>query len=40
VAQEHVDFISMQATLFSGAARGWWGQTRRLVALQSRLVDD
>ena len=38
--EEHVDFISMQATLFNGAARGWWSQTRRLVALQSRLVDD
>jgi hypothetical protein len=35
-----VDFISMQATLFNGAARGWWSQTRRLVALQNRLVDD
>jgi hypothetical protein len=30
----------MQAVLLNGAARGWWGQTRRLVALQSRLTDD
>ena len=30
----------MQAALLSGAARGWWGQTRQLVALQNRLTED
>ena len=38
--EEHVDFVSMQAALLNGAARGWWSQTRRLVALQNRLTDD
>jgi len=37
--QEHVDFVSMQAVLFNGAARSWWAQTATLVRLQSRLVD-
>ena len=36
--EEHVDFAAMQATLFSGAARGWWSQTRQLVRLQARLT--
>jgi hypothetical protein len=35
-----VDFVSMQATLFNGAARGWWAQTRTLVKLQARLTED
>ena len=30
----------MQAALLNGASRGWWDQTRRLVALQNRLTDD
>ena len=30
----------MQSVLFSGAVRGWWGQTYRLVKLQSRLTED
>jgi hypothetical protein len=30
----------MQATLFNGAARGWWAQTRTLVKLQARLTED
>ncbi len=38
--EEHVDFLSMQAVLFNGAARSWWAQTRTLVALQARLTDD
>lgn len=39
-AQEHADFVSMQAVLFNGAARSWWSQTRTLVRLQSRLTED
>ena len=35
-----VDFVTMQAVLFNGAARSWWAQTRTLVKLQSRLTDD
>jgi hypothetical protein len=38
--EEHVDFVSMQAVLFNGAARGWWAQTRTLVKLQARLTED
>jgi hypothetical protein len=30
----------MQATLFNGAARGWWAQTHTLVKLQARLTED
>ncbi len=37
--EEHVDFVSMQAVLFNGAAKSWWAQTTTLVRLQSRLVD-
>ena len=37
--EEHVDFVSMQAVLFNGAAKSWWQQTRTLMQLQSRLVD-
>jgi hypothetical protein len=37
--EQHIDFISMQCNLYTGAARGWWAQTRTLVKLQSRLVD-
>ena len=37
--EEHVDFVSMQCMLFSGAARGWWAQTWTLVQQQRRLVD-
>ena len=37
--EEHVDFVSMQAVLFNGAARSWWAQTRTLVRLQARLTD-
>ena len=37
--EERVDFVSMQAALLNGAARGWWSQTRRLVALQNRLTE-
>ena len=39
-AQEHVDFISIQAMLFNGAARNWWQQTRVLVRFQTRMTDD
>ena len=38
--QEHVDFVSVQAVLFNGAARSWWQQTHTLVKLQARLTDD
>ena len=38
--EEHVDFVSLQAVLFNGAARSWWQQTHTLVKLQSRLTDD
>ena len=38
--EEHADFVSMQAVLFNGAARGWWAQTHTLVRLQSRLTED
>ena len=38
--QEHIDFVSMQAVLFNGAARSWWGQTHTLVRLQARLTED
>ena len=38
--EEHVDFVSMQAVLFNGAARSWWAQTRTLVRLQARLTED
>jgi hypothetical protein len=31
--------LSLQCTLYTGAARGWWAQTRTLVKLQARLVD-
>ena len=35
-----VDFVSMQAVLFNGAARGWWAQTQALVRMQARLTED
>jgi hypothetical protein len=38
--EEHVDFVSMQAVLFNGAAKNWWAQTRTLVRLQARLTED
>ena len=38
--EEHVDFVSMQAVLFNGAAKSWWQQTRTLVRLQARLTED
>ena len=38
--EEHVDFVSMQAVLFNGAARSWWSQTHTLVRLQARLTED
>ena len=37
--EEHIDFVSVQAMLYSGAARNWWQQTRVLVRYQARLVD-
>jgi hypothetical protein len=37
--EAHIDFVSMQARLFNGAARSWWQQTCTLVQLQARLVD-
>lgn len=37
--EEHVDFVSMQAVLFNGAAKSWWQQTRTLVRLQARLTE-
>jgi hypothetical protein len=39
-AHRPVDFVSMQAVLFNGAARSWWAQTRTLVKLQSRLTEE
>jgi hypothetical protein len=39
-AQEHVDFVSMQAVLFNGAAKSWWAQTKTLVRMQARLTED
>ena len=38
--EEHVDFVSMQALLFNGAAKGWWRQTHALVRMQARLTED
>ena len=38
--EEHIDFVSMQAVLFNGAARGWWAQTHSLVRMQARLTED
>ena len=38
--EEHVDFVSMQAVLFNGAAKSWWQQTRQLVRMQARLTED
>jgi hypothetical protein len=38
--EEHVDFVSLQAVLFNGAAKSWWQQTRQLVRMQARLVED
>jgi hypothetical protein len=35
-----VDFVSMQAVLFTGAYRSWWAQTHALVKLQARLTED
>ena len=35
-----VDFVSMQAVLFNGAARSWWAQTHTLIRLQARLTED
>ena len=40
LAQEHIDFVSIQAMLFNGAARSWWQQTRVLVRYQTRMTDD
>ena len=37
--EEHIDFVSMQALLFSGAARNWWQQTATLVRYQARVSD-
>jgi hypothetical protein len=37
--EEHIDFMSMQCSLYAGAARGWWAQTRTLIKLQARLTD-
>ena len=37
--EEHIDFVSVQAMLFNGAARNWWQQTRTLVRYQARMVD-
>jgi hypothetical protein len=34
-----VDFISVQAMLFNGAARSWWQQTAVLVRFQSRMTE-
>ena len=38
--KEHVDFISIQAMLFNGAARTWWSQTATLVRFQTRMAED
>jgi hypothetical protein len=35
-----VDFVSLQAVLFDGAARSWWAQTHKLVRMQARLTED
>jgi hypothetical protein len=40
IAQEHVDFVSIQAMLFNGAARNWWQQTRVLIRFQTRMCDE
>jgi len=34
-----VDFISIQAMLFNGAARNWWQQTAVLVRFQTRMAE-
>jgi hypothetical protein len=39
-AQRTVDFVSLQAVLFDGAARSWWAQTHKLVRMQARLTED
>ena len=39
-AAASVDFVSMQAVLFNGAAKSWWAQTRSLVRMQARLTED
>ncbi len=38
--EEHIDFVSAQALLFNGAARNWWQQTRLLVQVQRRMLDE
>ena len=37
--EQHLDFVSMQAVLFNGAARGWAAQTWALVRMQARLTE-
>ena len=38
--EEHLDHLSCQATLFTGAAAGWWKRTWQLVQQQKRLSND
>jgi len=37
--EEHLDHLSSQATLFTGAATGWWQRTWQIVQQQKRLCN-
>jgi hypothetical protein len=38
--EEHLDHLSMQATLFTGTATSWFGRTMRMVQQQKRLCNE
>ena len=38
--EEHLDHLSIQCTLFTGAASGWWKRTWHMVAQQKRLSNE
>ena len=38
--EEHLDHLSVQATLFTGTATSWWRRTWQLVQQQKRLSND
>jgi len=35
--EDHLDHLSIQATLFAGTATSWWGRTSQLVQQQKRI---
>jgi hypothetical protein len=37
--EEQIDFVSVQAMLFNGAARNWWQQTSVMLRYQNRMTD-